>query len=197
MSWELITSLRASPDLFVCFSGLQLILTDINTHSNNYVRPIMKNTFLKLTTVSVQISFSSQYVLLPDQGCNLPSVLGEKKTVPSSRWRVGGLGAGCSGRHFIDEERSNEPTRHWFAPLFLQTFPGVFWADRQGSDLFSDQNCCLVSTMELCLRGKVGWDVNIWLSTGILTKHTACFSSNYIYPTNAWFALHADEISLV
>lgn len=48
-----------------------------------------------------------------------------------------------------------------------------------------------------CQRGGAGWDVNIWLSTGILTKHTACFSSNYIYPANAWFALHADEISLV
>lgn len=48
-----------------------------------------------------------------------------------------------------------------------------------------------------CQRGRVGWDVNIWLSTGILTKHTACFSSNYIYPTNARFALHANEISFV
>lgn len=48
-----------------------------------------------------------------------------------------------------------------------------------------------------CQRGRVGWDANTWLSTGILTKPTACFSSNYIYPTNAWFVLHANEISLI
>lgn len=48
-----------------------------------------------------------------------------------------------------------------------------------------------------CQRGGVGWDVNIRLSTGILTKHTACFISNYIYQTNARFALHANETSLV
>lgn len=111
--------------------------------------------------------------------------------------KVWGFGHWLFFRHFIDEEESNEPAKHWFASLFLQTFPGVFWADTELRPVFRSKLLLGFHLGAPCQRGRVGWDANTWLSTGILTKHTACFSSNYIYPTNAWFVLHANEISLI
>lgn len=157
----------------------------------------MTNTFLNLTVASVSKSMSHvEPVSFCDQGCNLALVLSVKNAVASSLWRLGAVGAGCFSGTSLMKKKSNEPARHWFVPLFLQTFPGVLRADTQLKPVLRSKLLPGLHGGAPCQRGGVGWDVNIRLSTGILTKHTACFSSNYIYPTNARFALHANETSL-
>lgn len=109
-----------------------------------------------------------------------------------------GFGSRLFVRHFIDEEK-----KQWTCTALIcsPVSANISWCFLSRHAEFRP---VLRSKLLLgshrgapCHRGRVGWDANTWLSTGILTKHTACFSSNYIYPTNAWFDLHANEISLV
>lgn len=155
----------------------------------------MTNTFLNLTVLrcSDLCHMLSLFCWSRLQPGFSPQRKGKQLHLSMKRW---GFGSWLFFRYCIDEEK-----KQWTcAPLICSPVSAnISWCFlSRHTELRPALRSELVLGLHRgapCQRGGVGWDVNIWLSTGILTKHTACFSSNYIYPTHARFALHANEIS--
>lgn len=156
----------------------------------------MRNAFLNLTVLwcYMQIYVSCWACFFSwsrHQPCFSPQCRENSCVLSMKGW---GFGSCLFWRHFIDEDK-----KQWTCTALIRSpvSANISWCFlSRHTELGPVRRSKLLHQGAPCQSRGVGWDVNIWLSTGILTKHTACFSSNYIYPTNAQFALHANEISL-